>query len=87
MSRTTFTAVRRLGQVGYIARGVVFLLVGILVIKAAIDHEPGQGRGLRRRAEEPGGGAVRSGSCWWLAGLGLVCFGAYCVAEARYRRL
>ena len=22
-----------------------------------------------------------------LAGLGLICFGAYCVAEARYRRL
>ena len=29
MSRTTFTAVRRLGQVGYIARGAVFLLVGV----------------------------------------------------------
>ena len=44
MSRTTFTAVRRLGQVGYVARGAVFLLVGVLVIKAALDHEPGKAR-------------------------------------------
>ncbi len=86
MSRTTFTAVRRLGQVGYIARGAVFLLVGGLVIKAALDHEPGKAQGfdvaLRSLAEAPFGQLLLV-----LAGLGLVCFGAYCVAEARYRRL
>ena len=86
MSRTTFTAVRRLGQVGYIARGAVFLLVGGLVVKAAIDHEPGKAQGLRRRAEEPGGRTVGQ-VLLVLAGLGLICFGAYCLAEARYRRL
>ncbi len=86
MGRTTFTAVRRLGQVGYLARGAVFALIGILVCKAALDHQPGKAQGfdvaLKSLAGAPGGQALLVA-----AGLGLVCFGAYCWAEARYRRL
>lgn len=86
MSRTTFTAVRRLGQAGYVARGAVFLLVGVLVVKAAVDHQPGKAAGfdvaLKSLAGAPGGQLLLV-----LAALGLVCFGAYCAAEARYRRL
>jgi hypothetical protein len=86
MSRTTFTAVRRLGQVGYIARGAVFFLIGILVVKAAMDHQPGKAQGfdvaLRSLAGAPFGQVLLIA-----AALGLICFGAYCVAEARYRRL
>ncbi len=86
MSRTTFTAVRRLGQAGYVARGAVFALVGILVCKAAWDHQPGKAEGfdvaLKSLAGAPGGQLLLVA-----AGLGLVCFGAYCWAEARYRRL
>ena len=86
MSRTTFTAVRRLGQVGYIARGAVFFLIGGLVVKAAMDHQPGKAQGfdvaLRSLAGAPFGQVLLI-----VAALGLICFGAYCVAEARYRRL
>ena len=86
MSRTTFTAVRRLGQVGYIARGAVFFLIGALVVKAAADHQPGKAQGfdvaLRSLADAPFGQVLLIA-----AALGLICFGAYCVAEARYRRL
>ncbi len=86
MSRTTFTAVRRLGQVGYVCRGGVFAVVGILVCKAALDHQPGKAKGfdvaLKSLAGAPGGQVLLV-----LAGVGLVCFGAYCWAEARYRRL
>lgn len=86
MSRTTFTAVRRLGQVGYVCRGAVFALVGVLVCKAALDHKPGKAQGfdvaLKSLAGAPGGQVMLV-----LAGVGLVCFGAYCWAEARYRRL
>ena len=86
MSRTTFAAVRRLGQVGYIARGAVFFLIGALVVKAAVDHQPGKARGfdvaLRSLAGAPFGQVLLIA-----AALGLICFGAYCVAEARYRRL
>jgi hypothetical protein len=86
MSRTTFTVVRRLGQVGYVARGAVFFLIGALVVKAAMDHQPGKAQGfdvaLRSLAGAPFGQVLLV-----LAALGLVCFGAYCLAEARYRRL
>jgi hypothetical protein len=86
MSRTTFTAARRLGQVGYVGRGAVFLLVGALVVKAAVDHQPGKAQGfdvaLGSLAGAPFGQLLLIG-----AALGLICFGAYCVAEARYRRL
>ena len=86
MSRTTFSAVRRLGQVGYIARGAVFFLIGALVVKAAVDHQPGKAQGfdvaLRSLAGAPFGQVLLIA-----AALGLICFGAYCVAEARYRRL
>ncbi len=86
MGSTTFTVVRRLGQVGYVARGLVFGLVGVLVVKAALDHQPGKAEGfdvaLKSLADAPFGPALLVA-----AGLGLVCFGAYCVAEARYRRL
>ena len=85
MSRTMFSAVRRLGQVGYIARGAVFLLIGGLVVKAAVDHQPGKAQGfdvaLRSLAGAPFGQVLLIA-----AALGLICFGAYCVAEARYRR-
>ncbi|MGH8893558.1 MAG: DUF1206 domain-containing protein [Actinomycetes bacterium] len=86
MSQSTFQAVRRLGQVGYVARGIVFFLVGIFVITAALDHEPGKAAGfdvaLQSVANAPFGKFLLMA-----AALGLVCFGAYCVAEARYRRL
>ncbi len=77
MSRTTFTAVRRLGQVGYVCRGAVFALIGVLVVKAAMDHQPGKAQGfdvaLKSLAGAPCGQVMLI-----VAGLGLVCFGAYC---------
>jgi hypothetical protein len=86
MSRQTFRAVRRLGQVGYVARGAVFALVGVFVIKAAMEHDPGKAKGfdvaLKSVAAAPFGKFLLIA-----AAAGLVCFGAYCLAEARYRRL
>jgi hypothetical protein len=80
------SAVVNLGRVGYIARGVVFTLVGILVVAAAVTFDPDKARGmdaaLRQVAARPYGP--------WLLGvmaLGLLCFGAYSFAESRYRRL
>jgi hypothetical protein len=86
MSAGTYNIVRRLGQVGYVARGIVFGLVGVFVIKAALDHEPGKARGfdqaLKSVATAPAGPYLLMACA-----LGLICFGAYSVAEARYRRL
>jgi hypothetical protein len=80
------SAVINLGKVGYVARGVVFSLVGMLVVAAAVTFDPDKARGmdaaLRQVAAQPYGPWLLS-----LMALGLMCFGAYSFAEARYRRL
>jgi hypothetical protein len=86
MSARTHSAATRLGQVGYVARGAVFALVGIFILKAAVDHQPGKAQGfdtaLKSVADAPFGKFLLMA-----AALGLICFGAYCLVEARYRRL
>jgi len=85
MGPSTYKVVRRLGQVGYIARGAVFTLVGILVIYAAISFEPAKARGLdaalQAVAQAPGGQVLLT-----IAAIGLMAFGLYSCTEARYRR-
>jgi hypothetical protein len=80
------SAVVNLGKVGYVARGIVFSLVGILVLAAAVTFDPDKARGmdaaLRQVAARPYGPWLLS-----LMALGLMCFGAYSLAESRYRRL
>jgi hypothetical protein len=86
LSPTLRRTVVTLGKVGYIARGVVFGLIGFLVIVAAVSYDPEKARGfdaaLRELAAQPYGP-------WLLVtiAVGLACFGVYSFAEARYRRL
>jgi len=83
-------AVRRVaeavGVAGTVARGVVVALVGGFLVKAAVDFDPKEAKGLDRTlktvAAEPYGP--------WLLGavaLGLLAFGVFSFLEARYRRL
>ena len=72
-------------MVGTAARGMVFALAGFFVVQAAVTFEPEKARGLD--------GALRSLvktplGPWLLVvvALGLVAFGIYGLAEARYRR-
>lgn len=77
-------AVEMLGLVGGIARGVVFCAVGVFLIVAALQRQPGQAKGLdsalRTFAHTPLGP-------WLLivVALGLVAFGLYSFCEARWR--
>jgi len=84
-SATTRTAVRRLGTIGTIARGLVIALSGGLVVQAAVTFSPEKARGLdgalRTLAAQPYGKVLLV-----LAGLGLAVFGVYGFAEARWRR-
>lgn len=86
MGQRVYDAVRRLGQVGYPARGLVFFIAGVFVVKAALEHEPGQAKGLdialQQVAKAPFGPVLLV-----VVSLGLLSFAAFCVAEARYRRL
>jgi hypothetical protein len=80
------TAVITLGKVGYIARGLVFALAGALVVAAAVTFDPAKARGLdaalRTLAAQPYGPYLLGA-----AAAGLICFGVYCFADARYRRV
>jgi hypothetical protein len=75
-----------LGQVGGIARGTVFAAAGIFVLVAAIRARPGQAKGLdatlRALAATPAGPLLLA-----VIAVGLIIFGIYSCAEARWRRI
>jgi hypothetical protein len=79
-------AVVALGIAGEVARGVVIGIVGGLVIAAAVTFDPDKARGLdaalKTLAGQPAGPWLLSA-----AALGLICFGAYSFAAARYHKL
>lgn len=84
-SMVTRRTVRVIGVIGTVARGAVFTLAGVFVVQAAWSYEPkkagGLDRALRSLRDTPAGP--------WLLGvvaLGLVLFGLYGLAEARWRR-
>jgi len=86
MSPTERRWVTRTGQAGYGARGVVFPIVGIGMLQAALQHDPGRSRGLRDALLE----IARSSHGQLLLGLvavGLLAFGLFMVASARYRAI
>jgi hypothetical protein len=86
LSGSAETAVRRLGQVGSIARGLVIALAGILVLVAAIEFDPKKARGidgaLHTLVGQPFGRLLTA-----LAALGLLAFGLFGLVEAKYREV
>ena len=86
MSATEDKWATRLGRMGYAARGVVFAVVGVFLIVAAVTTDPEQARGLdgalATLAEQPWG--------WLVLGtvaVGLLAYGIYNFVQARYRRM
>ena len=76
----------RSGRFGFIARGIVFLIVGGFLIQAAWYDDSSKAKGLdgalQNLIQQPFGP-------WLLGGvaLGLVAYGLYMLVEARYRRI
>ena len=86
MPRALTVLTRALGAFGCVARCVVFVLAGVFLLKAAVLASASQVKGpdaIFRSVASPADGA------WLLALLasGLVCYGLYCLLEARYRDL
>src|SRR5215207_9695433 len=76
----------RWGRLGIVARGIVFGVVGTFLIRAALEYDPQQARGLggalQTLAQQPLGP--------WLLGavaLGLVAYGLFMLSVARYRQI
>jgi hypothetical protein len=74
-----------IGIVGYAAKGVVLVVVGILIIVAAATADPskstGLDGGLKTLGAQPYGVFLLAA-----AAAGLVCYGVYSMARARYWR-
>jgi hypothetical protein len=79
-------AVVTLGVVGHVARGLVFIVAGWLVIRTAVRFDAGQPLGvdaaLREVVHAPYGPALLVA-----VALGLGAFGLYSFAEAKYREV
>jgi Domain of Unknown Function (DUF1206) len=75
-----------IGSFGHLARMIVFGLVGVFLIKAAIDYNPNNAVGLDGALAKI---AHASYGPFLLAivAAGLIAFGVYSLSDARYRRI
>lgn len=83
LSGTSGSIVKQLGQIGYVAKGVAFAVLGGLFVWAGATYDADQAGGLdtalRTLLDESVGP--------WLLGIvavGIVAFGMYCFAWAKY---
>jgi hypothetical protein len=74
------------GVVGYIAKGIAVGVAGVLFVVAAVTANPEQAGGLdaalHTLAGLPFGPIIL-----WIVGAGLVIYGLFCFARARYARM
>lgn len=80
------TLAKRAGQVGLVARAIVFFIIGLFLIQAAwlarAEKAQGLSGALRTLEQQPYGPYVLGA-----VALGLVAYGLYMFVEARYRRM
>jgi len=74
-------SVKWLGRLGYAARGIIFLTVGLLLARAALDHDPAKAGGLEQALD------VLRGPVEYAVAAGLLVFGLFSIIEARFRSI
>jgi hypothetical protein len=78
--------VKTVGVAGHLARAVVFGLVAWFLLKAVVEYDPQEARSLdgalAALAAQPHGKALLG-----VTAAGLLAYGVYCLAEARWRRV
>ena len=86
MNETEEAVATGFGIFGFLARAVVFCLIGLFLVKAAWEYDPKQARGLDgallELAQRPYGEFLLG-----VVAAGLIAFGLYCFVQARYRRI
>ena len=86
MSQPVLKAFTALGIAGLVARAVAFGLIGLFALKAARDYSPKDAVGidgaLAKLAQHSYGTAALI-----VVACGLIAFGAYSLADARYRKI
>lgn len=86
MSEAVRRGVKLTARLGLSALGVVFAIIGLFLIVAAAHRNPRQAKGLggalQTLVNQPFGHALL-----FVVALGLIAYGIYSFAEARYRRI
>jgi hypothetical protein len=74
------------GKLGHISRGFVFGIIGALLLKAGLNSDAGEARGvdgaLNLLAQREFGALLLA-----IVAVGLAAYGLYLFVEARYRRV
>ena len=86
MPPTVRTWIKWIGTVGHLARMVVFGLIGVFLIAAAVDYNPHKAVGLDgalAKLSHQAYGSVLLG----VVAAGLLAFAVYSLSDARYRRI
>ncbi len=73
------------GKIGYLARGIVWLIIGWLFIKAALNSSPSQAGDTSKALGFLGQGTYDPYLLGAVA-IGLVCYGAFNFARAQYEK-
>jgi hypothetical protein len=77
-------SVVQIGRFGIAARGVVFGIIGLFLIVAALRHNPGEAKGLggalQELIEKPYGPALLG-----VIAIGFIAYGIYSLAQAAFR--
>ncbi len=85
MSPKEIEASEKAGRVGYVARGIIYTIIGVFFLQAGWSNNPEEAGGLKEAfqsmMEQPFGD-------WLLmaVGIGIVLFGVFCGFEALYRQ-
>jgi hypothetical protein len=71
------------GKWGYIARGIVFAVIGAFIVVAALQHDASQVTGTEGALD------ALARLPWLLAlvAIGLICYGLFCFVQAKYRHV
>jgi hypothetical protein len=76
--------VLRAGKWGYATRGVILGVMGGALIMAGLDTNPRNAKGLEATLDTIAGKSYGDLVLAFVAA-GLICYGLYCMVEARYR--
>jgi hypothetical protein len=83
MSHKEHEVYTRAGRIGYVARGIVFAILGYFLVKAALESDPGEAGGTGEALSFLSG----TGGPYILAAvaLGLAAYGIFMFVKSRYR--
>jgi hypothetical protein len=73
--------VKWLGRIGYAARGVIFLMVAVLIGRAALDGNSNEAGGMEQVLD------ILSGPVLYAVAAGLILFGLFSIVEGLFRHI